>query len=344
MNDPVPPKQDTEDSQDQQEIVIHVRDRRKPKQYIVDNLIMDEYHPLIGNLGYSIYSLLVRMSNERDGEQARASLRMMCAHLGIESRAVLGYYITLMEMCGLLFKDLPEVIIIQGGKRVKKKLGNRSSTYYILDVKPVTKERLKEIKTAVATNNTFNDTYKQLFLRSIKSWKPIQQVWSRPNTQIKTIVGQMALDLDDQVPESAPPPPATLQEADPKSIEILRQVNITKPSLIQQLGQRKPDQILALIWYGRSQSWLEDDRISGYVIKNLAPDGAPPPKGFLELAKFWLEGDLEDRQAVADAYIFGGNAKSLAEDLNISLTAAKAAAQLSSQYATKNHLLEWLEI
>lgn len=340
---------DSKNSQDQvdhQEIIIHVRDRRKPRQYIVDNLIMDEYFPIIGPLGYSIYSLLVRMSNERDGEQARASLRMICAHLSIESRSALGYYITLMEIFGLIFKDLPEAVIMQNGKRVKKKMGNRTNYYYILDVKPVTPKRIKEFKTAVKTNETFNDSYQDLFLKMLDDWRPIQSLWRPKGKKIKTVVGQdqLPLSFDDEDEDTAPPPPATLQDADPVSLKILQRLEITKPSLLQELGHHKPNHILALAWFGKTQSWLKNDRLSGYVIKNLGRDGAPAPKGFCELARHWLEIDTEVREELKDCYLYGDYPNEVAQDFEIPLAAAKAALKLSSQDPKENYFIEWLDI
>lgn len=327
------------------EIVIHVRDRRKPKQFIVDNLIMDEYFPLVGATGYSIYSLLVRMSNERDGEQARASLRMMCSHLSIESRSALGYYITLMEILGILFKDLPEAIIMQNGRQVKKKMGNRTNYYYILDVKPVTPERLKAFKTAVQANEVFNDTYRTLFLKNIEDWRPIQSHWRRPGKKIKTVVGQDSLPLDfGQDENTAPPSTATMQDADPKSLEILRRIEITRPSLLQELGQHKPSDILALVWYGQTQSWMEDDRLSGYIIKNLGNDGAPAPKGFHQLASFWLQADEENREELKDCHLYGNHPSNITQDFAVPLAAAKAALKLSSPHPAKNYFLIWLDI
>lgn len=333
----------------QEEIVIHVRDRRKPKQYIVDNLIMDEYFPLIGPLGYSVYSQLVRMSNERSGEQARASLRMLCAHLGIKSRAVLGYYISLLEITGLVFKDLPEVIVQQGKKKVKKKLGNRSNTYYILDVKPVSPERLKAIKTAVKTNQSFSDSYRALFLEKIENWRPVQALW-RPkgDSKIKTVVGQSELPLafEDEKEEvgDAAESLATLQNAEPVSLEILRRLEITKPSLLQELGQHKPSDILGMVFYGLTQSWMEEERLSGYIIKNLGEDGAKAPEGFYQLAKFWLSANTENREALSNAYLYGDHPKGLAEDMGISVNAAKAALRLSKRYSNDNHFQNWLSI
>ncbi len=337
----------TQDQVDPQEIIIHVRDRRKPRQYIVDNLIMDEYFPIIGALGYSIYSLLVRMSNERDGEQARASLRMMCAHLNIESRSALGYYITLMEIFGLLFKDMPEAVIMQNGKRVKKKMGNRTNYYYILDVKPVTSERVKGFKTAVKTNETFNDSYRELFLKMLDEWRPIQSLWRKPGKKIKTVVGQdkLPLNFDDEDEEAAPPSPATLQDGDPTSLAILRRLEITKPSLLQELGHHKPSDILALVWYGQTQSWMEKDRLSGYVIKNLGPDGSPPPKMYLDLAKFWLSIDMETREDLSNWYFYSQReANQLAQEVKTETSVAQAALKLVNQDPQKNHLLDWLDI
>lgn len=334
-----------DDQQQEDEIVIHVRDRRKPKQYIVDNLIMDEYYPIIKSSGYSIYSLLVRMSNERSGEQTWASLRMMAAHLGIGSNSTLSYYITLLEITGLIFKDLPEAIVMQGGKKVKKKLGNRSNIYYILDVKPVTPERLEAFKVAVKTNQTFTESYRNLFLKNLDEWQPIQSHWRPKGKKIKTIVGQPGLPFTDEAKEDdAAPSVATIEDANPTSLKILRQLEITKPSLLQELGQQNPAHILALIFYGRTQSWMEDDRISGYVIKNLGPDGAPAPKKFMQVAQYWLSANEEQRQLLADAWPYQGYAHSLSQEYELPLPIAEVALKLTNQDPSKNCFLEWLDL
>ena len=99
---------------------------------------------------------------------------------------------------------MPEAVIMQNGKRVKKKMGNRTNYYYILDVKPVTSERVKGFKTAVKTNETFNDSYRELFLKMLDEWRPIQSLWRKPGKKIKTVVGQdkLPLNFDDEDEEA----------------------------------------------------------------------------------------------------------------------------------------------
>ena len=298
--------------------------------------------PLLGHLDTASIRYSSKCQTKKAGEQANPSLRMMCAHLGIESRAALSYYITLMEIADILYKDLPETIVMQGKKQVKKKHGNRSNTYYILDVKPVTPERIKQIKTAVQTNETFTESYRQLFLKNLEDWRPIQALWTRPRKRIKTVVGQteMPLPMPEDEEETAPP---SMQEANEKTLEILRQLEITKPSILQKLGHTEPAKVLALIFFGLSKDWMKSNRLSGYVIKNLKPDGAPAPKTYLELAKFWLEADQEQREEIEASYTLS-TAYSLTQIVPISEKAAKVAMKLSSRNDEENAFIEWLDI
>jgi hypothetical protein len=128
-------------------------------------------------------------------------------------------------------------------------------------------------------------------------------------------------------------------------LEILRRLEITKPSLLQDIGHRQPEEILGLVFFGHTQSWMEEDRLSGYVIKNLQPDGAPAPTRFQELANFWLSTDAETREEISRWYFYSKReAAGLADDMGTSTEIVKAALKLVNQDPHENHLLAWLDI
>lgn len=194
-------------AEDEEEITLYIRDRRRAKQYIVDNLVMDHWFPIIGETGYAIYSLLVRMSHSEE-EKASVGFSTICEHLGVDSngadapqlsRATVMYYISLLEHCALIYRDKPETIVVNPatGEQTAKRQGNRSNTYYVLDVQEVTRESLDTIRAAIGSDAGISAKYRRIFNGRIARWKSIQQVWSGSRRRrIKTVVGQQALFND----------------------------------------------------------------------------------------------------------------------------------------------------
>lgn len=265
---------------------------------MIDNIIIDEWFPLVGATGYTIYSLLVRMSNEKDGESVSGSFSLICEHLGI-TRPTLAGYLTLLEQCQLIYRDRPEVIIVQNGREKRKRNGNRSNTYYILDIQAVTKERLAAIRQFYeeAEDDSTLEGFKTLFLRRVDEWRPIQKLWSKGRQRrIKTVVGQQELPFgdgrkpQDDVPGHDVPPLADI------TLALFEAIDVRTPAIIDELGHHDPMLVLAQIWHTVTESWVNPDKRAGVVINNLRK-GIAPPAGFTELAGRWLEMDEEEGES-----------------------------------------------
>jgi len=99
------------------EIEIEVRhDIRDFGFYQTHNFIVDDYFPIIGIIGFSIYSLLVRraMHDRMNTKLAQGVIR---DHLAIE-KATVPVYILTLELCGLIYvnrkhREVSEMFILQ---------------------------------------------------------------------------------------------------------------------------------------------------------------------------------------------------------------------------------------
>ena len=162
LADPSPPEK-----------LITVRDRRKPRQFCVENLVFDEWRPIIGRSGYDIYSFYVRMANRDMNEKSWPAYSLLKAHLGIGSSTI-SEYNQLLEWCGLLY--------IEAGNHRK------SNTYYILDPLPVTMEGLAELRRVVQEGWKTGRSIRQTVLERIENWKPLQALWAERRQKGKEAV------------------------------------------------------------------------------------------------------------------------------------------------------------
>ena len=163
------------------EQTITIRDRRKPRQYSIENRIMDEYRPLIGAAGLDLYNLYVRMANKRD-ERSWPGYSLIQEHLGIGSSTV-SEMNQLLEWCGL-------VHIENGGSR-------RSNVYYILEPRPVTHEFLQGLRARVSAGWSDDRRIRRTVLARIDGWRSfLQRCGSRRRaSRVKVVraAGQMEL-------------------------------------------------------------------------------------------------------------------------------------------------------
>ena len=160
------------DSPPPEKLVI-VRDRRKPHQYCIENLVLDEWRPIIGRSGYDIYSFYVRMANRDMNEKSWPAYSLLKAHLGVGSSTI-SEYNQLLEWCGLLY--------IEAGNYRK------SNTYYIRDPAPVTMEGLVELRRKVQEGWSSSRRIRQTVLERIENWRPLQALWSERRQKGKEAV------------------------------------------------------------------------------------------------------------------------------------------------------------
>ena len=157
---------------------IVVRDRRQPRQFSIANVVIDQWLPIIGMPGYTIYSLYVRMAGI-DDERCWPGYTMITTHLGI-ARATVSRYNKLLRWCRLIH--------IEEGDR------HNTNNYYILDVPTVDVDTLHHIRQKTETELSQGDPFRGTVLRRLDRWEPIQVLWDRPQRSVDVIrPGQMAL-------------------------------------------------------------------------------------------------------------------------------------------------------
>lgn len=156
---------------------ITVRDRRKPRQFSIDNIVMDQWFPIIGETGFAFYSLLVRLARKGE-EKSFPGYTLISEHLGV-GRSTVSAYAKLLTFCGL-------VHVVSGN-------AHRSNTYYILEPSEVTPERLRMMLTKIQAFWPAENRYRKTFEKRIKSWHPLQSHFKAAKSDPLTIEAQLAL-------------------------------------------------------------------------------------------------------------------------------------------------------
>jgi hypothetical protein len=155
---------------DKHDDLIVVRDRRRRRFYVADNLIIDHYLPIIGDKGLTLYSLLCRLASDKV-EMARPGYGLLCEHTGW-SRSTVWAYRRLLELVGL-------VKVVSGG-------GRRTNVYYLLDVQPLSEAGISAITDKVQRG--FNNGFQRQILERLNGWRSLQSRFHAPERV--TVVGQ----------------------------------------------------------------------------------------------------------------------------------------------------------
>jgi len=176
-----------------QEITIRVRDRRAKHQFSVHNRIIDQWYPIIGSTGLTLYSLYVRFANFED-ERSYPGYTLIQKHLGL-GRSTISEYNKLLELCGL--------IQIVPGDNV------RTNDYYLLDIPEVTPETLRELASRVRGSFSVKSHSRQVFLRRIRDWIPLPAHFKSANQSAVAVYrqGGLAPEQGSPVSEQGSPVP-----------------------------------------------------------------------------------------------------------------------------------------
>ncbi len=172
---------------------ITVRDRRKPRQFSIDNSIIDQWFPLIGPTGYAFYSLLVRLAR-KDTEEAFPGYTLISKHLGV-SRSTVNAYAKFLAICGLV--------------HIRPGNSHRSNTYYILEPPPVTREKLLEVLEGISKGFDLDDRYRGTFEKRVKNWRPLQSHFRNTAESTKQEPAQLHL-FEGGTPAEHPSTPIAL--------------------------------------------------------------------------------------------------------------------------------------
>ncbi|MCA9977846.1 MAG: hypothetical protein KC413_18930, partial [Anaerolineales bacterium] len=267
----------------------------------------------IDTTGYAIYSLLIRMANESSGESCYPGYTLMESHLAI-GRSTVSYYISLLEWCQLIYRDRPEIVVIQNGERKKLRQGNRSNTYYILDVMSVTPKRLEKVRAKVQESinqdgGGLTTEWGEKFIKAIDSWKPLQFHWaSRRRKKIKTVVGQPSLfePVGNNDDGGALAPPANLSQSNSvsdkskflvKTKKILSDFGIVG-SPAKELANMDEPLVLAWVWQCQIEE-MDAKKAPGYVVKRLRQNDSPG-EDQINMAHHWLTMKAEDRESLRE--------------------------------------------
>lgn len=101
---------------------VRIRDRRTEKRYFVDNVIVDDYGPIIGPYGLAVYNVLVRHSNADTGRNSWPSHKTIAKKAGCsvsKVKEVIGQFV--------------ELGLVAINSRYKPGKGQLSNEYLILE-------------------------------------------------------------------------------------------------------------------------------------------------------------------------------------------------------------------
>jgi len=226
--------------------LVIVRDRRKARQYSIENLIMDEWFPILGATGYAIYSLYVRMANSKD-ERAWPAYSLVQRHLGIGAASV-SEYNQLMEWCGLLH--------IEPGNH------HSSNTYFILDPPAITLDLLQSLRqslTGWGSNRRLAGTIR----KRIQAWESLEMIWSDRRAAGKRIRVVRAGQTE-----------AAEGEHDPEGLgSTLQQIGVNPTNMQRLLDSFEASRIRAAVERTRARQAETDIRNPGAYLCSLLDKG-----------------------------------------------------------------------
>jgi len=162
------------------ETTIVVRDRRTPHQFSIENLVLDEWLPIIGQIGFMLYAFYVRMA-DREEEKSFPSYSLIQRHLGI-GPASISEHNQLLVWCGLL--------------HIKRGTRHAANIYYILDPLPVTTELLASLRQQT-TQWWSERAFGRTVLQRIDGWESLQAIWAERRDDKQNIRVLRAVHHDD---------------------------------------------------------------------------------------------------------------------------------------------------
>jgi hypothetical protein len=162
------------------ETTIVVRDRRTPHQFSIENLVLDEWLPIIGQIGFMLYAFYVRMA-DREEEKSFPSYSLIQRHLGIGAASI-SEHNQLLVWCGLL--------------HIKRGTRHAANIYYILDPLPITVESLASLRQQT-TQWWSKRAFGRTVLQRIDGWESLQAIWAERRSDKQNIRVLRAVHHDD---------------------------------------------------------------------------------------------------------------------------------------------------
>lgn len=163
--------------------MIVVRDRREPRQFSVANVLVDEWYPLLGSVGFVLYTFYVRLSNRKD-ERAFPGYQLIRRHFGF-SRATIARYNRLLVWC--------QLIHIEEGNE------HKANEYFILEVPAVDVDAIERVRSRVLSEldseKRHEAKFRAMLLRRLDEWKPIQHWWWKRGREGVVTVTRAQLEL-----------------------------------------------------------------------------------------------------------------------------------------------------
>lgn len=138
-----------------------IRDQRIAPQAHIDHGVILDWLPVIGQTGFALYSIYMSLAGQK---LPSPGIRRLASHIGAGPQSI-RFSNRVLEWAGL-------IAITPGDQET-------SNTYDILDVPPVTEDRLKHIVTAAMEDSVlqrdYASYYRRRLLAACHNWQPFWQ-------------------------------------------------------------------------------------------------------------------------------------------------------------------------
>jgi hypothetical protein len=309
---------------------IIVKDRRKPRHYRIDNVVFDEWLPLLGTIGYTLYSTYTRMADSSD-ERSWPGYQLIENHLNISPGSIADYN-RLLAWCGLVH--------IEPGNPVT----NTPNNYYILEPEPVSIELLHQIRRQATEHYAPSHTFLIRLIERLENWRPLSSYYRNTATgpeiikathvakhpthpekhpaslheyptslhEYPTSLHEQATSLhehptslhavDQQPPQKTKQTKTNKNQEQPTNnnmpgwlgvTDIFEKLGINEPARSNLAKTKTWEQAVTTAWWCITADW--SDNQAGLAVKRFMK-GDMPPEGYWELVEFILarEYDMVD--------------------------------------------------
>lgn len=305
---------------------IVVRDRRRQRHFRIENEVFDDWLPILGTLGFSIYSMYNRLASSND-ERSYPGYQLIEGFLNISAGTIANYN-RLLVWCGLIH--------VERGDAAR----NLPNEYFILDPPRLTPSILHEIRQQALAHYDKESFFLQALLERLNNWRPLEAYfpkrdpiavikathngeWATHNGERPTHIREQGTHIREQAAHTRERPtydseqPTHIGRVEQKTNTNNKQTNKKKQeqptigwlvgsSILERMGVLEPfktqiggkypaDLILATAWWVLGETWAENP--AGLLVARLS-EGKYPPDGFVELAEFVLALDEDDRAAL----------------------------------------------
>lgn len=231
-----------------------IRDQRIAPQAHIDHGVILDWLPVIGQTGFALYSIYMSLAAQK---LPSPGIRRLANHVATSQQSIM-FSNRVLEWAGL-------IAITPGDQET-------SNTYDILDVPPVTEDRLKHIVTAAMEDSVlqrdYASYYRRRLLAACHNWQPF---WQRRPGMLR--------------PSDTPPtdPTTPAAAAAPEGLAgRLAAIGMTAATAADVIAKQPADRLVGWLdwveWRLSEDSGYFKRSAAGYLLRVLEKGDDPPVK------------------------------------------------------------------